>query len=129
MVEAARVASTARPTAPPICRVLLIRPEARPVSFAGWVITTSVGSASRFGSLWHVDEPSGDRLLQHHELEVVTERDPEAAVPIRKGLSPPLYAHAVPGGDRLAAEALWRKVEEARRDSTDSSPDSNSRTK
>jgi integrase len=37
-----------------------------------------------------------------------------------------VYAHAVPGGDRLAAEALWRKVEEARRESSDSSPDSSS---
>jgi integrase len=25
-----------------------------------------------------------------------------------------VYAHAVPGGDRLAAEALWRRVDEAR---------------
>jgi hypothetical protein len=25
-----------------------------------------------------------------------------------------VYAHAVPGGDRLAAEALWRRVNEAR---------------
>ena len=37
-----------------------------------------------------------------------------------------VYAHAVPGGDRLAAEALWRKVEEARRESSVSSPDSSS---
>ena len=40
-----------------------------------------------------------------------------------------VYAHAVPGGDRLAAEALWRKVEEARGDSPDSSDDSNSRSR
>jgi integrase len=26
-----------------------------------------------------------------------------------------VYAHAVPGGDRLAAEALWRRVDKARR--------------
>ena len=26
-----------------------------------------------------------------------------------------VYAHAVPGGVRLAAEALWRKVDEAHR--------------
>jgi len=37
-----------------------------------------------------------------------------------------VYAHAVPGGVRLAAEALWRKVEEARRESSVSSPDSSS---
>jgi integrase len=35
-----------------------------------------------------------------------------------------VYAHAVPGGDHLAAEALWRRVEEARWESSDSSPDS-----
>jgi hypothetical protein len=40
-----------------------------------------------------------------------------------------VYAHAVPDGDRLANGALWRKVEEARRDSPDSSADSNSRTR
>jgi integrase len=37
-----------------------------------------------------------------------------------------VYAHAVPGGDRSAAEALWRKLEEARRESSDSSPVSSS---
>jgi integrase len=37
-----------------------------------------------------------------------------------------VYAHAVAGGDRLAAEALWQKVEEARRESSDSLPDSSS---
>ncbi len=38
-----------------------------------------------------------------------------------------VYAHAVPGGDRSAAEALWRKVEEARRDIPDSCADSTGR--
>jgi integrase len=75
----------------------------------------------------HVRRAAGLGHLRLHDLRhfMATEMlDAGVPVPIvaarlahaRASTTLNVYAHAVPGGDRIAAEALWRKVDGARRE-------------